>query len=56
MTLVIQSPGIKWVVNLLQLKLEYPCDLFTPKIHSQENKYVIVGNFMWMTVLSHQHV
>jgi hypothetical protein len=33
---VIQPPGLKSVVNLLQLKLGYACGLFTLKVHSQE--------------------
>jgi hypothetical protein len=29
---VIQPPGIKWLVSLLQLKLRYACDIFTPRV------------------------
>jgi hypothetical protein len=32
----IQPPGVQWVVNLLQLKLGYDCDIFTPRVQSQE--------------------
>jgi hypothetical protein len=27
---IIQRPGVKWLVNLPQLKLGYVCDIFTP--------------------------
>jgi hypothetical protein len=33
---LIQPPGVQWVVSLLQLKLEYACDIFTPRVQSQE--------------------
>jgi hypothetical protein len=52
---IIQPPGVKWVVSLLQLKLGYSCEIFTPRFQPQEtNKYVFLGSFMSMTVLSHQ--
>jgi hypothetical protein len=36
MTLVIQPPRVEWVLNLLQLKLEYVCDLSTARVQFQE--------------------
>jgi hypothetical protein len=33
---VIQPSGVQLVVNLLQLKLGYACDIFTPRVQSQE--------------------
>jgi hypothetical protein len=36
MMTVIQPPGVQWVVNLLQLKLGYACDIFTPRVKFQE--------------------
>jgi hypothetical protein len=33
---VIQPPGVQWVVSLLQLKLGYACDIFTPRVQPQE--------------------
>jgi hypothetical protein len=33
---IIQPPGVQWVVSLLQLKLGYVCDIFTPRVQSQE--------------------
>jgi hypothetical protein len=30
---VIQSPGVQWVVSLLQLKLGYACNIFTPEFN-----------------------
>jgi hypothetical protein len=33
---VIQTPGVQWVVNSLQLKLVYACNIFTPRVQSQE--------------------
>jgi hypothetical protein len=32
----IEAPGLQWVVNLLQLKLAYNCEMFTPRVQSQE--------------------
>jgi hypothetical protein len=37
---VIQPPGVKWVVSLLQLKLGYACDIFTPKVQPQETNFL----------------
>jgi hypothetical protein len=31
---VVQPPGVQWVVILLQLKLGYACDIFTPMFTS----------------------
>jgi hypothetical protein len=36
---VIQLPGVQWVVSLLQLKLGYACDIFTPRVQPQEKMY-----------------
>jgi hypothetical protein len=33
---VIQLNGVQWMVNLLQLKLGYACDILTPRVQSQE--------------------
>jgi hypothetical protein len=33
---IIQPPGVQWVVSLLQLQLGYACDIFTPRVQSQE--------------------
>jgi hypothetical protein len=33
---VIQPPGVQWVVSLLQIKLGYICDIFTPRVQPQE--------------------
>jgi hypothetical protein len=33
---ITQPPRVQWVVSLLQLKLGYTCDIFTPGVHSQE--------------------
>jgi hypothetical protein len=30
------SPGVQWVVSLLQLKLGYAYDIFTPRVQPQE--------------------
>jgi hypothetical protein len=27
-----QRPGLQWAVKLLQLKLGYVCDIFTPRV------------------------
>jgi hypothetical protein len=35
---VIQPPGVQWVVSLLQIKLGYVCDIFTPRVQPQEIK------------------
>jgi hypothetical protein len=32
----IQPPGVQCTVNLLQLKLGYACDIFTPRVQYQE--------------------
>jgi hypothetical protein len=42
MTLV-QLPGVQWVVSLLQLKLGYACDIFTPRVQSQETNVYLFG-------------
>jgi hypothetical protein len=36
---VIQPPGVQSSLNLLQLKLEYACDIFTPRVQPQEKMY-----------------
>jgi hypothetical protein len=36
---VIQPSGVKWVVNLLQLIMECICEIFTPRVQSQETMY-----------------
>jgi hypothetical protein len=33
---IIQPPGVQWEISLLQLKLRYVCDIFTPRNQSQE--------------------
>jgi hypothetical protein len=33
---IIQQPGVQSTVNLLQLKLGYACDIFTPRVQPQE--------------------
>jgi hypothetical protein len=33
---VMQPPGVQWVVSLLQLNLEYFCDIFNPRVQFQE--------------------
>jgi hypothetical protein len=50
---VIQSPSMQWLVSLLKIKHGYACDVLTHRIQPWE-KYEIDGNFMWMTILSHQ--
>jgi hypothetical protein len=37
---IIQQPEEQWVVSLLQLKLEYACDIFTPRIQPQETNFL----------------
>jgi hypothetical protein len=32
----IQPSGVQWVVNLLQLKMEYSRDIFIPRVQPQE--------------------
>jgi hypothetical protein len=34
--IIIQPPGVQWVVSLLQLKLGYGRDIFIPRVQSQE--------------------
>jgi hypothetical protein len=31
----LQPPGVQWVLSLLQLKLAYACDIFTPRVQPQ---------------------
>jgi hypothetical protein len=38
---VIQPPGVQWMVNLLQLKLGYSCDIFTPVVQSDERNFLL---------------
>jgi hypothetical protein len=40
---VIQPPEVQWVVSLLQLKLGYACDLFIPRVKSQETNVFLLG-------------
>jgi hypothetical protein len=42
---LIQPPGIhvQWIINLLQLKLGYACDIFTPRVQSQETNMLFLG-------------
>jgi hypothetical protein len=40
---VIQPPGVEWLVNLLQLKPGYACDIFTPRVQSQEAIVYFLG-------------
>jgi hypothetical protein len=40
---VIQPPGVQWVVSLLQLKLGYACDIFTPRVQPQEKNVLFLG-------------
>jgi hypothetical protein len=40
---VIQPPGLQWVVSLLQLKLGYACDIFTPRVQPQETNVYFLG-------------
>jgi hypothetical protein len=40
---MIQSPGVKLMVSLLQLKLGYACDIFTPRVQSQEKNVFFFG-------------
>jgi hypothetical protein len=35
MMTLIQTPGVKWVVSLLQLKLGYVCHIFISRVPSQ---------------------
>jgi hypothetical protein len=37
---VIQPPGVQWVIILLQLKLRYVCDIFTPRVQPQETNFL----------------
>jgi hypothetical protein len=41
---IIQPPGVQWVVNLLQLKLGYACDI-SPQISMSRKKYVFSWEF-----------
>jgi hypothetical protein len=40
---IIQPPGVQWVVNLLQLKMGYACDIFTPRLQYQETNVFFLG-------------
>jgi hypothetical protein len=40
---VIQPPGVQLVLVLLQIKLGYACDLFTPRVQSQETNVFLLG-------------
>jgi hypothetical protein len=40
---VIQPPGVQWVVRLIQLKLRYADDIFTPRVQSQETNVLFLG-------------
>jgi hypothetical protein len=40
---VIQTPGLQLVVSLLQLKLGYACDIFTPRVQPQETNVYFLG-------------
>jgi hypothetical protein len=40
---VIQPPGVQWVVSLLQLKLGYACDIFTPRVQPQETNVLFLA-------------
>jgi hypothetical protein len=40
---IIQPPGVQWVVSLLQLKLGYACDIFTPRVQPQETNVYFLG-------------
>jgi hypothetical protein len=40
---VIKAPGVKWVLNLLQLKKEYACNIFTPRVQPQETNVYFLG-------------
>jgi hypothetical protein len=40
---VIQPPGVQWVVRLLQLKLAYACDIFTPRVQPQETNFLSIS-------------
>jgi hypothetical protein len=42
---VVQPPGVQWAVNLIQLKLGYSCDLFTPRVQSQKNVFFLIISF-----------
>jgi hypothetical protein len=39
---IIQPSRIQWVVSLLQLKLGYACDIFTPRVQSQDKCVLLV--------------
>jgi hypothetical protein len=34
---------IQWVVSLLKLKLKYACDIFIPRVQSQETNFYFLG-------------
>jgi hypothetical protein len=40
---IIQQPGVQWVVSLLQLEMEYACDIFTPRVQPQETNLLFLG-------------
>jgi hypothetical protein len=40
---VIKPPRVKLVVNLIKLKLRYPCDIFTPRVQPQETNVFFLG-------------
>jgi hypothetical protein len=41
---VIQPPGLKWMANLLLLKLGYPCHILTPRVKSQETNMFFLSH------------
>jgi hypothetical protein len=36
---VIQPSGVQWVVSLLQLKVQYACDIFTPEFNLKKQMF-----------------
>jgi hypothetical protein len=40
---VIEPFEVHWVVNLLQLKLGFPCDIFDPRVQPQESNVIFLG-------------
>jgi hypothetical protein len=36
------KPGVRWVVSLLQLKLGYYCDIFTPRVKFYEKNFLCI--------------
>jgi hypothetical protein len=61
---VVQPPGVQWVVNSLQIQLEYACNIFTIRIQPQEINLIFLQSscgmtyrvikHMQMTILIHQ--